>query len=160
MKVVTGNLIDMARQGNFSIIVHGCNCFHTMGGGIALQLRQLYPEVAEADRASVRGAREKLGTLTSAHTSDRFMVVNAYTQYHYGEDPDVVDGVLVDYDAVRTAFRMVKKIHGGRGVRFGIPKIGAGLARGDWNVLEKIIDEEMAGEDLTLVTLPVKRGRL
>ena len=37
------------------------------------------------------------------------------------------------------------------GKRIGYPKIGAGLARGYWNVISQIINEELAGEDHTLV---------
>jgi hypothetical protein len=37
------------------------------------------------------------------------------------------------------------------GNRIGYPKIGAGLARGDWSVIAPIIDEQLAGEDHTLV---------
>jgi O-acetyl-ADP-ribose deacetylase (regulator of RNase III) len=37
------------------------------------------------------------------------------------------------------------------GKRIGYPKIGAGLAKGDWNKISKIIDEELAGEEHTLV---------
>jgi len=31
LKHATGNLIDMAEQGQFDVIVHGCNCLNTMG---------------------------------------------------------------------------------------------------------------------------------
>ena len=151
MKVTTGDLIELARQGNFNFIVHGCNCFHVMGGGIARQLKDIYPNVFEADKTSVRGDRSKLGSFTSVFVRDGFTVVNAYTQFHFGEDPSAKDGVLADYDAIRKAFASIKKEFGGQGVRFGIPKIGAGLARGDWDVISAIIDEEMAGEDVTLV---------
>ena len=37
------------------------------------------------------------------------------------------------------------------GKRIGYPKIGAGLAKGDWNTIAAIINEELAGEDHTLV---------
>lgn len=151
MKTVSGDLVQLARQGNFSIIVHGCNCFHVMGGGIARQLRDTYPEVFAADQQTPRGDRGKLGTCSTVITRDKFMVVNAYTQFHFGEDPEAKDGVLVDYGAIRKAFRWVKETYGGQGQFFGIPKIGAGLARGDWGVIEKIIEEEMTGENLTLV---------
>lgn len=71
-------------------------------------------------------------------------VVNAYTQYHYRGE-----GVLADYDAIRSAFRQIKRQFAGK--RIGYPRIGAGLARGDWRVIAQIIDEELAGEDHTLV---------
>ena len=37
------------------------------------------------------------------------------------------------------------------GTRIGYPLIGAGLAKGDWQVISKIIEEELEGEDHTLV---------
>jgi len=37
------------------------------------------------------------------------------------------------------------------GRRIGYPRIGAGLAGGDWQRIAAIIDEELAGEDHTLV---------
>ena len=58
----------------------------------------------------------------------------------------------VQYDAVRSAFSAIKAKFTGR--RMGYPKIGAGLARGDWSQLSRIIDEELTGEDHTLVVLP------
>jgi len=37
------------------------------------------------------------------------------------------------------------------GKRIGRPKIGAGLAGGDWGRISQIIDEKLTGEDVTLV---------
>ncbi|MEM7717254.1 MAG: hypothetical protein AAF349_27515 [Cyanobacteria bacterium P01_A01_bin.68] len=37
------------------------------------------------------------------------------------------------------------------GKKIGLPKIGAGLARGDWEIIESIIAEELNGEDVTIV---------
>ena len=71
-------------------------------------------------------------------------IVNGYTQFHWRGS-----GVLVDYDAVRTVMREMKARFGGR--RIGYPKIGAGLAKGDWRLIAEIIDVELTGEDHTLV---------
>ncbi len=43
----------------------------------------------------------------------------------------------------------IKKQYPGR--RIGLPKIGAGLAGGDWPTIAAIIEEELAGEEVTLV---------
>ena len=32
MKTIEGNLISLAKAGQFDVIVQGCNCFCTMGG--------------------------------------------------------------------------------------------------------------------------------
>jgi len=37
------------------------------------------------------------------------------------------------------------------GKRIGLPFIGAGLAGGDWDVIEDIINDELEGEDVTVV---------
>ena len=37
------------------------------------------------------------------------------------------------------------------GKRIGYPKIGPGLAGGDWEIIRLLIEEELAGEDHTYV---------
>lgn len=143
MKTIKGDLIKLGKDGVFDVIVHGCNCFCTMGGGIAKSIRDNFPAAYEVDQQTQRGDRNKLGTISFAEI-DNLIVVNAYTQYRYGRDKR-----HVDYDAVRDAFRRIKKQFAGK--RIGYPRIGAGLAGGDWKVISKIIDEELDGENHTLV---------
>lgn len=38
-----------------------------------------------------------------------------------------------------------------RDQRLGLPKIGAGLAGGNWNIIRKILEEELEGLDVTIV---------
>jgi len=156
MNVVQGDLLQLALAGRFDVIVHGCNCQCAMGKGIALSIKNKFPEAYDADLKTTKGDRDKLGTITVAQiqrASARFAVVNAYTQFHYRGD-----GVLADYDAIRSAFKHLKQQFGGH--RIGYPKIGAGLAKGDWATIAAIIDEELAGEDHTLVEfVPASDGR-
>jgi O-acetyl-ADP-ribose deacetylase (regulator of RNase III) len=140
---VEGDLIRLARDGRFDVIVHGCNCFCEMGAGIARLIRSEFPEAYEADLATEKGDLSKLGTCSEAF-SGGVVVVNAYTQYHFRGK-----GVLVDYDALREALRWVRQCHGGK--RIGLPRIGAGLAKGDWEIIQRIIEEELGAEDATLV---------
>ena len=37
------------------------------------------------------------------------------------------------------------------GKKIGLPKIGAGLAKGDWSIIEQIIIEELKDEDVTII---------
>jgi O-acetyl-ADP-ribose deacetylase (regulator of RNase III) len=50
---------------------------------------------------------------------------------------------------VASAFRQIKKRFSGK--RIGYPKIGAGFGGGDWERIAAIIDQELKGEDHTLV---------
>jgi O-acetyl-ADP-ribose deacetylase (regulator of RNase III) len=147
MKIVRGDLIKLALAGQFDVIIHGCNCMCAMGAGIAKGIKATFPEAYKADCATPKGAREKLGTISTARIErgGRVLeVVNGYTQYHWrGKGP------LADYDAIRSVMREVAARFTGR--RIGYPRIGAGLAGGDWAKIAAIIEEELAGQDHTLV---------
>ena len=147
MKTVSGDLIHLAKNGEFDLIVHGCNCSCTMGAGIAKGIKAAFPAAFAADPATARGDRAKLGSCTFAkidRNGSPLIVVNACTQFDYRGS-----GPKVDYDAVRSCFRWIRRQHSGK--RIGLPKIGAGLAGGDWKRIAAIIEEELAGEDVTLV---------
>jgi O-acetyl-ADP-ribose deacetylase (regulator of RNase III) len=147
MKSILGDLILLARSGDFDVIAHGCNCFCTMGAGIAKGIRAAFPGAYDADLATVKGDRAKLGTCSAAEVirdGRTLIVVNAYTQYDYRDG-----GTKVDYDAVRSCMRWIRERHSGK--RIGLLKIGAGLAGGDWERIARIIEKELAGEDVTLV---------
>ena len=147
MKVIRGDLVKLALDGRFEVIVHGCNCQCAMGAGIAKTIKQVFPEAYKADLATAKGSRAKLGSLSAAtveRKGRKLTIVNGYTQFHWRGS-----GVLVDYDAVRSVMRRMKESYSGCAI--GYPKIGAGLAKGNWTTIAAILDEELACEDHTLV---------
>jgi O-acetyl-ADP-ribose deacetylase (regulator of RNase III) len=145
-----GDLLQLADQGEFDVIIHGCNCFHTFGAGIAYQILRKWPAAYLEDVKTSKGGRLKLGRFSSITQSTScgklITIINAYTQYEVGGNK-----VNADYDAIRSVFERVYQLYGKSKLRFGIPKIGAGLAGGDWNIIEKIINDVMAGERVTCV---------
>ena len=153
MKVIKGNLITLALNGHFDVICHGCNCFRTMGKGIASQIKRVFPEAYEVDKETHTGDASKLGNFTYAtirRPKGPITVVNAYTQYRYNSRYGMTKQ-HVDYNAVENVFKKIKETF--HGLRIGYPKIGAGLANGDWRIISKIINRELEGEDHTLVVL-------
>lgn len=142
MDTIKGDLVEMARRGEFDVIVHGCNCFCAMGAGIAKAIKAAFPEAYAADCQTTPGDREKLGAMSYATVQvgmRTLTVVNAYTQYHWQGE-----GVLADYQAITRAFAAIKETFAGKYIAY--PKIGAGLAGGDWSIISAIIDEALAGE--------------
>ncbi|WP_339501766.1 hypothetical protein, partial [Pseudomonas canadensis] len=98
MRIVRGDLLHLARQGDFDVIIHGCNCQCAMGKGIALAIKQQFPAAYAADLATAKGSAAKLGTYSSASLetdAGTLTIVNAYTQFHWNGP-----GVKVDYDAI------------------------------------------------------------
>ena len=149
MKVIKGDLLKLGMDGRFDVIVHGCNCFHTMGSGIALQIKKTFPYAFEVDKKTIKGDKKKLGTysVASIKINDNYLIIlNAYTQYGYGGQ-----NVNVDYTAIKNVFIKIAKDF--NGLRIGFPKIGCGLAGGDWKKVSKIIDICLKGQDYTLCIL-------
>lgn len=155
MKSDSGDLIALALQGEFDVIIHGCNCFNKMGAGFARDVRIHFPEAYAADLKTKYGDPNKLGTISfakvvrAAKQGDvnfigSFFVVNAYTQFNYGAMHHEFD-----YNALRNAFKAVKKEF--TGLRIGYPMIGSGLGKGDWSMISRVIDEELDGEDHTVI---------
>ena len=152
VKTIPGDLIKLAQQGEFDVIAHGCNCQCAMGAGIAKIIKKVFPAAYKADCETEKGSREKLGTCSVATcpTESGWVdagsvdVVNAYTQFHWRGA-----GVKADYEAIRKCMAWIRENYSGR--RIGLPKIGAGLAGGDWQVILGIIEDELGGEDVTVV---------
>ena len=163
MKTIKGDLIKLAEEGKFDVIIHGCNCFHAMGGGIAKQLADKYPEVEEADKQSEFGDPEKLGSysVASIFGTDyihKFIVINAYTQYSFSLGKDVFE--YDSFEKFLNDFKVEILIYPNwespkNKIQVGFPMIGAGLAGGDWSRISKMIEkfsEDVASyADVTVV---------
>lgn len=140
---IHGDLIALAQAGRFEVIIHGCNCFCTMGAGIAKQIKSIFPAAYKADCQTPKGERSKLGTYSSAKV-DHLTIVNAYIQYDWRGS-----GQKADYDAIRSCLAKVAADFSG--ARIGLPQIGAGLAGGDWGTIMQIIQEELGAAGATVV---------
>jgi O-acetyl-ADP-ribose deacetylase (regulator of RNase III) len=151
LKHTKGNLLDLAEAGAFDIVVQGCNCFNTMGGGIAREIRERYPVVASVDMETLRGDYRKLGNWTEcdAGETNRFTIINAYTQYNMSQGTDVFE-----YTAFQLILEKLAFVYPGK--RIGLPYIGMGLAGGDRETIIDMIEvfaERVAleGGSVTLV---------
>lgn len=142
MKYINGDLINLAQKGYFDVIGHGCNCFCTMGAGLAKSMKKAFPEITMADACTTSGDKKKLGTFTHVDYGN-FIILNLYIQYDFGGSMDA------DYGAIRNCMKEIKKRYSGR--KIGLPMIGSGLAGGDWNKISEIIENELEDEDVTIV---------
>ena len=149
MKTIKKDIIKAAQDGEIDVLVHGANCFHTFGAGIAKQIKKVYPGAYTADLDTPYGNDIKLGTYSS-YTDGNVTIVNGYTQFRYGKNFVNVKQ-HADYDAIRFLFMLISKDF--MGERIGFPKIGCGLAGGQWGIVSRIIEEELEGEDYCLYVI-------
>ena len=157
-KEIKGDLIELALKGEFDVIAHGCNCFCTMGAGIAVAMKNTFGcDTFDQEMPGLKGDVNKLGNIDYEEKEIDFpdnsyqviYVVNAYTQYHYGKNH--ADGKTnpIDYEALTLCMRKIN--HTFKGKDIGLPQIGAGLAGGDWNKIKSIIQRELVDCNVTIV---------
>jgi O-acetyl-ADP-ribose deacetylase (regulator of RNase III) len=150
MILINGDLLALGKNNEFDIIVHGCNCFNIMAGGIARQIKEQFPDAWLADQQTLAGDRNKLGRYTIG-MSGRLVIINAYTQYSTAKQPgeDVFEyqafGQVLDCIAAR--FGKYK---------IGLPLIGMGLAGGNPTRIIPMIEQfaaqvEQQGGTVSLV---------
>ena len=141
-----GDLIQLAKEGKFDVIAHGCNCFCRMKRGIAPQIAEAFgcdKFPLEADKYI--GDINKLGQIDyDTYPILGLTIVNAYTQYQWGTE-------LKPFDYVAFTLCMRKMNHLFAGKKIGLPKIGSHLAGGDWEWIMQIIKNELKDCHVTIV---------
>lgn len=160
---VQGNLL----QGNVDIIAHQVNCKGVMGSGVALQIKEAFPDVYKAYRRLVfdaelhshysRASRSQhlLGTNQYVETinKDRHIIVaNLFAQDDFGSGR-----CFTDYSAFRSCMKNLREyslFESRLGNRIGLPyKVGCGHGGGDWDRVRKIIYEELHDCSVTFFEL-------
>ena len=125
------------------IIVHGCNCRGVMGSGLALQVKRTYPQ-AYADYLKMYETNHPnslLGRSAVTQINDKLIIVSGFTQFNYGGNKDIC---YADYRAIEEVFEGVDALAFRTGLPVLYPKIGAGRANGDWNIISEIIDNTLS----------------
>lgn len=167
-KEIEGDLIKLSLEGEFDVITHGCNCFCTMGAGIAPQMaKTFFANKFEKEKEKYKGDINKLGTIDWDYITDKIdylrisnpndlytenilvTVVNSYTQYGFGKNNSNGTSIPLDYEALTLCMRKIN--HTFKGKHIGLPQIGCGLAGGDWNIVKSIIQKELKDCDVTVV---------
>jgi O-acetyl-ADP-ribose deacetylase (regulator of RNase III) len=163
---IEGDLIELAKQGIFDVITHGCNCMSQMGAGIAPQMAKAFG-CDKFEMETWGSTIEKLGCIDyqtvvlgensiwslndykNNKNEPELTIVNSYTQYKYGMNHS--DGVSkpLDYEALTLCMRKINNIFKGKNI--GLPQIGCGLAGGDWTIVKQIIQKELKDCDVTIV---------
>lgn len=151
IKFKKGDLISLAQQGKYDIILHGVNCHCKMSDGIALQLAKAFPEIENADLKTKPLDQNKLGTFVPVNVSSNnhtFIIANCYTQFHYaGYDLEQHD--LFDYTAFKTILKNISTIYTKE--KIAMPLIGTGHAGGDMGKIIEIIKQELKYNNVDVI---------
>jgi O-acetyl-ADP-ribose deacetylase (regulator of RNase III) len=148
-KEVKGDLIKMALEGVFDVVAHGCNCFCTMGAGIAPQMAKAFGcDEFKLEGLEHRGNFNKLGVVEDVKVGT-LTIINCYTQFGFGANHEGGTTSPLNYTALTMCLQKINWKY--KGKKVGLPQIGCGLAGGDWDVVKLIIQQELKDCDVTVV---------
>lgn len=143
MTLKTGDLLENI-TGN-AIIAHVCNNVGKFNKGFAQQVRTRYPIVYDIYMSSPI----IIGQIQSAKVANKFIIVNMIAmQGVYGAN----NRHPLSYKHLRECLLHLKRFADMMELPVHMPKIGAGLAHGDWETISNIICE--ATPDATVWDLP------
>lgn len=136
------------------IIAHGCNAQGKMGTGFAKELRSRYPDAYDEYEKVHNSTGLVVGSnvyYVDETEGSNVIIANCITQERYGYDGKK----YVSYDAIDSCMDKLNDMIGKleMNVHFHIPKIGADLGGGNWNVIEQIIDARIVNATKHLYTL-------
>ena len=137
IKYEIGDLLSCPQR----VIAHGCNAQGVQGKGVAKQVKEKWPNVYEIYNLRFRTFGLALGEIIPVQTPDGKLILNCITQNLFRKTGDN-NLVFVDYVAIRKVFELINdKVFDWDATEVAMPRIGAGLGGGDWNIISNIIEE-------------------
>jgi O-acetyl-ADP-ribose deacetylase (regulator of RNase III) len=160
MTYVTGDATQPIGDGP-RVIVHVCNDVGAWGAGFVVALSRRWREPEAEYKTWYRNRKRspsppfELGSVQFIAVADQLWVANMIGQRNIrrsrtGEPP-------VRYDAIATCLDRVAEFAETNEATVHMPRIGAGLAGGDWTRIEAMVDESLSAVDVTVYDLPLRR---
>ena len=148
IKYKKGNLVDAFINNEVNVLIQQCNNFCTQNSGLAKEIKARLPEMFAADCETIKGDIRKLGSYSCAifeGDNDSLKYgFNLYGQHRYGTDKQ-----HTDYDAIEKGLKSIRK-HLNliapddlSDIKIGLPRLGCGLGGGSWDIVSKIIEEQL-----------------
>lgn len=133
---VKGDATNPQGEG-IKIIVHVCNNVGKWGAGFVLALSKKWSEPEKEYRSK---PTHSLGDIQIVPVDNNILVINMIAQ-HDVRSYDNPKPIKYPYltECLKQVNAFAKQING----TIHMPRIGSGLAGGDWNVIEKIIEESI-----------------
>jgi O-acetyl-ADP-ribose deacetylase (regulator of RNase III) len=130
-----------------AVVVHVCNDVGGWGRGFVLAISAKWKAPEEAYRRWYSGDGQSfgLGEVQSVQVEPHLWVANMVAQHdvrRIGGSPPI------RYDALRSALIKVAAFCLGKSATAHMPRIGCGLAGGQWSEVSRLIDEELTAKEI------------
>lgn len=143
MDIIEGDLFEAKAD----VVMHQCNCMCVWGAGVAVKMKEVFPEAYEADKATMPDKWKFGGTSHAEITRENPMgvrwVYNLYGQVNYGYRMRMTGYPEFEKAFAQALWQLDKKYPDH--CEIAIPYlIGCGLAGGDEKIITAIINRQVA----------------
>ncbi len=144
IKYVKGDVTNPIGEGR-KLVIQCVNDLGIMGAGVAKAIMMKWPIVREKYIQWSKKDDFILGNIQTVSVEPKIAVVNMIGQHGVGFS----DGVApIRYDAIEACLKKVKKLAVTYSASIHAPKFGAGLAGGDWDIIENILKTKLENTEI------------
>jgi O-acetyl-ADP-ribose deacetylase (regulator of RNase III) len=148
IELINGNVLDVFADRKINFLAHCCNMQNVMGAGIAKYIKRLYPEAYEADTKWFLNKNPDFSHMSMAKIGVNRYVANIYGQRYYG-----TENRQLNYAYLKLGLSQLARVTDG-GDCIGLPYgMGCGLAGGDWDIVQPIIEEVFINHNVKIYKL-------
>ena len=144
IKYIPGDAVTLQEAGKRpAILAHSCNSVGQWGKGFVMEIQRRW-KTPRQEYLKLPVPIQK-GFVQFVEVEPGITVANMIGQGNPNEASPV------DYEAIRTALATVrtKAIESGAAVH--MPRIGSGLGRGDWSIVEKLVQDEISSHGVDVI---------
>lgn len=139
-------------------IVHVCNDVGAWGAGFTRALSRLSPKPEQSYRNMIRATRPNcLGSASIVKVDGEAGIFCANMIAQQGL-PSRERRVVIDYPALEQCLGVVGKIAYDWGASAHMPRIGCGLAGGDWPTVERLIEQTLCARGIPVVVYDLPKN--
>lgn len=131
-------------------IIHINNNLGAWGGGFVLAVSEKWIEPEVEYRRAIQKQEIELGDIQIVPIEDFAVVVNMVAQDGFPTDKRPC---AIDYEALAECLRKIAKRLPPQ-YSINLPRIGTGIGGGDWNVIEEILNNELADYEINVYDMP------
>jgi len=144
---VTGDATEPIGDG-LKVIAHCCNDLGVWGAGFVLALSRKWP----GPEAAYKRMECVPGRVSAVEVAPGVTVANIIGQegcwWEEGTPP-------IRYSWIRDGFETIRLSYPGHSIH--MPRIGCGLAGGEWSVMERVIEETLCAHDVAVYVYDLPR---
>jgi len=147
IKYIKGNALEPIGEGK-KIIIHICNNENKWGAGFVLAITKKW-DLPEREYRSLGKSKQKLGNVQFVIVENNIIIANMIAQD--GLHMKDFDLPPVHYTALDVCLQRVYRLAQSMNASVHLPRIGVGLGRGRWEIIEFLLNDNLTKKDVEVV---------